>query len=255
MGRPPRPAGGVPGSGRPPGRPRRPAAARPVRARGALGGAREAARAGAARPVQPRPGDDVARRRPGDPPLGVLRRRLGPVRGPGVGAVGAPVRRRPRRQRCRGAAVHARGRPARPHPVPAAGQPRLHPARDGRVGTHGPADRRGTARRARARPGHDRSGDGVRRPAAGARDRRPAGGPDRAPRGLPALGRGSSRDPGPRPAAAPLPRSRARAAGHACLPARPLRAAAPGARGRPGEPAGRRCPRRRRSPNANCTRP
>ena len=41
-------------------------------------------------------------------------------------------------------------RPARPHPLPPAGESRLHPARDGGVRAGRPADRRCPARRARA---------------------------------------------------------------------------------------------------------
>ena len=134
---------------------------------------------------------------------------------PRLDPLGAALRRRARRDRRGRAAVHARRRPARPHPLPAAGQPGLHAPRDRRVRAGGPAHRRRTARRARAPRRRGGPRRDLRRAAAGAGHRRPAGRAHRAPRGLPALGRRRGRDPGPRAAVPPLRGGRAGAAGHA----------------------------------------
>ena len=169
----------------------------------------------------------VARGRLRGPALRPLRRRVGPLRRTPLGPVGAALRRRTRRDRRGRAAVDARRRPARPHPLPAAGQPGFHPPRHRRVRAGRPAHRRRAARRARTprRPG--RPGRDLRRAAARPRHRRPARRARRAPRGLPALGRRRGRDPRPRPALPALRVGRAGAAGHARVPARALRAPAP----------------------------
>ena len=66
--------------------------------------------------------------------------------------LGARVRRRAGRLRRGGAAVHAGHRPAGPHPLPPAGEPRLHAARHRRLRADDRADDGGPARRARAAP-------------------------------------------------------------------------------------------------------